>query len=107
MSDLVRYGSVDPIPFKATLSGVAVAGLTFQAADVKLSIDNAAVIDIGTEVTEATIGLGWYIWTPSAAARTQCGYGVINVKDDSGSEFDENGIVFYTGGDENARFNGT
>ena len=105
MSELVRYGSLDPIPFKITLSGVAVAGLTLQAADLQLSKDGAAFANIGTEVTE--IGLGWYYWTPSAAAQTQCEYGVLNLSDDVGSVFDENGIVFYTGGNSSARFDGT
>ena len=105
MVDLVRYGSQDPIPFKVTLSGAGVTSLTFDAADIQLSKDGAAFANIGTACTE--VGLGWYIWTPALVADTQCGYGVINIKDNVGSAFDENGIVFYTGGNAAARFDGT
>lgn len=105
MSELVRYGSIDPIPFKLTLSGAAVTGLTLQAADVQLSIDGGAFAEIGLSITE--IGLGWYKWTPALAANTQCEYGIINIKDAVGGPvFDENGIVFYTGGNASARHNG-
>lgn len=94
---LVRYGSTDPIPFKATLNGVAVTSLIFASNDITLSKDGGSFANIGSEVTE--VGKGWYIWTPSAAAQTQCEYGIINVKDVVGTAFDENGITFYTGGD--------
>ena len=102
--DLVEFGSTDPIPFKLTLNGVAVTGITFDAADVTLSKDGAAFTNIGANCTE--VGQGWYIWTPSAAADTQCNYGIINVVDSSGSAFDETGVLFYTGGNAGARFNG-
>ena len=105
MVDLVRYGSQDPIPFKVTLSGLAVTGLTFDAADIQLSKDAGAFANIGTACTE--IGLGWYAWTATLAADTQCNYGVINIKDAVGTAFDENGVVFYTGGNVAARFDGT
>lgn len=105
MATLVRYGALDPIPFKVTLSAVAVTGLTFSAADIQLSKDGAAFANIGSEISE--IDLGWYIWTPTAATQTQCAFGIINVKDDVGSAFDENGIVFLTGGNASARYNGT
>lgn len=101
---LVSYGSTDPIPFKATLSGVGVSGLTFATDDIKLSKDGGSFINIGLEVS--AVGNGWYIWTPSAASRTQCKYGIINIKDALGSAFDENGITFYTGGDASARYTG-
>lgn len=104
MPDLYRYGSTDPIPFKVTLSGAAVTGLAFDAADIQLSKDGAAFANIGTACTE--VGLGWYIWTPAAAANTQCEYGVINIADNVGSLFDESGIIFYTGGDSSARYDG-
>ena len=105
MPDFVRYGSQDPIPFKISLSGVAVTGVTFDAADVKLSKDGAAFANIGSACTE--VGLGWYIWTPASAADTQCEYGIINIKDNVGSAFDENGVIFYTGGNASARYDGT
>ena len=106
--DLYTYGSTDPIYFKVTLSGVGVASLTFQAADIKVSKDGAAFANASTigTVAETTAGLGWYKWTPSAASATQCEVLIINVKDDSGSEFDENGLVIATGGNASARFSG-
>ena len=94
---LVKYGSTEPIPFKATLSGVGQTGLTFSSNDVRLSKDGGTFSNIGSEVSE--VGLGWYIWTPSVASQTQCKFGIINIKDALGSQFDENGITFYTGGD--------
>lgn len=107
MPDLYRYGTTEPVYFKVTLSNAGVAGLTFQAADIKLSIDNGAAINIGTECTEAALGLGAYLWTPSVASRTQGKQLVINIKDDVGSAFDENMIILQTGGDSSAYFNAT
>jgi len=107
LAQLHRYGSIDPFFFKLTLSGVAVAGVTFDAADVKLSKDGAAFANIGTACAEATGGLGWYKWTPAAAANTQCKIGIINIKDNVGTLFDENGVVFVTGGDASAQHDGT
>lgn len=107
MAQLHRYGSVDPIYFKLTLNGVAVTGITFDAADVKLGLDGGTAANIGTACTETTFGLGWYKWTPASTANTQCKTGIINVKDNVGSAFDENGIIFITGGNAAAQYDGT
>jgi hypothetical protein len=105
MADLYRTGSVKPVYFKITLNGVGVSGLTLQAADIKLSLDDATAVNIGGEVTEATIGLGWYKWTPASSARTTGDIVVVNVKDDdAGGEFDENGFVLHFGGDQSVGF---
>ena len=105
MADLYRYGSMTPVPFKVLLNGAGVAGLTFQAADIQLSIDGGAFSNIGAEVSE--IGNGWYQWTPSASTQTQGKVLIINIKDTSGSSlFDENAIKLFTGGDTNAFYDG-
>lgn len=106
MAQLIRYGSTNPVYFKATLSGDGVTGLTFATDDVQLSKDGAAFADISSAITE--VGLGWYKWTPAAAANTQCKTGIINIKDQSATAvFDENGVVFVTGGDASAFYDGT
>lgn len=102
--DLYTYGTTDPIYFKLTLSGVAVTGVNFDAADVKLSKDGGAFANIGADCAETTGGLGWYSWTPASVSDTQCNVIIINVKDNVGSAFDENGIVMATGGNASARF---
>jgi len=104
---LTKYGSINPIYFKLTLSGVAVTGVVFDAADVKLSQDGAAAINIGTECTETTFAGGWYKWTPSVTSRTQCKTGILNIKDNIGTLWDENGLIFITGGHASAQYNGT
>lgn len=104
--DLYTYGSTGKIYFKLTLSGVAVTGVTLDAADVKLSKDGAAFTNIGSACAETTAGLGWYAWTPGASTDTQCEVMIINVKDNAGSAFDENGLVITTGGSASARFGG-
>ena len=105
MAQLFTYGSTQPVYFKLTLSGVAVTGVTFQAADVQLSKDGAAFANIGTACTE--VGLGWYKWTPAAAANTQCKTAIINIKDVIGSLFDENALLLVTGGSASALYDGT
>lgn len=105
MAQLFRYGSTDPIYFKLTLSGAAVTGVTFQAADVKLSKDGAAFANIGTACTE--VGLGWYKWTPAAAANTQCQTAIVNIKDDVGTLWDENALLLVMGGNASALYDGT
>lgn len=107
MPDMYRYGTLKPVYFKVTLSNTGVTGLTFDAADVQLSIDDGAAINIGAECTEATLALGWYKWTPSIASRTQGEQLLINVKDNAGSAFDENGLVILTGGHSSAYYDGT
>lgn len=107
MPEPYRYGTTKPVYFKIILSNAGVAGLTFQAADIQLSIDDATPINIGGECTEAALGLGVYKWTPSIASRTQGEQLVINIKDNSGSAFDENMIILQTGGHASAYFDGT
>ena len=108
MAVLYLYGSTEPIYFKVTLAGVGVPSLTFQANDVKVSKDGAAFANASTigTVAETTAGLGWYKWTPSAASATQAKVLIINVKDDVGTEFDENGIIIHTGGNASAYHSG-
>ena len=103
------YGNLDPIYFKITKSAVAVASLTFSTGDIALSIDGGAWANIDTEVTEmigAGLGKGWYVWQPTLAAQTQGKVFIINVKEITGTNFDENGLAISTGGDASARFSG-
>ena len=108
--DLYLYGSTDPIYFKVTLAGVGVSGLTFQDADIELSKDggNWASINADTTVVEveSAAGYGVYKWTPQAASETQAGVLILNIKDASGSAFDENCLIIATGGNASARFSG-
>lgn len=93
-----RYGSTNKVYFKLTLNKVAVEGITFDAADVKISIDGGAFANIGTECSETTGGLGWYAWQPASAAQTQGKTIIGNIKDDVGAAFDENAFQLITGG---------
>lgn len=106
--DLYSYGTTDPIYFKVTLSNVGVSGLTFQDADIELSKDggNWASISASTTVVEveAAAGYGVYKWTPQAASETQCEVMILNIKDASGSAFDENCLIIATGNHPSARF---
>ena len=103
--DLLLYGSTEPLQFKATLNGVGVTGLTFQAADVQLSVDGTTTwANIGTECSE--IGNGIYAWTPTSSTQTQAEQVTISVIDSSGSLFDENALIVVTGGSSLARFSG-
>ena len=104
MATLYNYGTLDPIPFKVTKNGVGVTLETFSTGDIQASVAGAAFANIDTEITE--IGLGWYLWTPTVATQTQGEFVIINIKEASGTTFDENGIVLYTGGNANARFDG-
>ena len=105
MGDLYNYGSTDTIPFKVTKNSVAVTGLApFSTGDIQASVAGAAFANIDSEVTE--IGLGWYLWTPTVATQTQGEFVIINVKEVLGTNFDENGIVLYTGGNASARYSG-
>lgn len=103
--DLYTYGEQKAIYFKTTLSGDAVPGLTFEAADVQLSIDGAAFVNIGLACAE--IALGIYKWTPASTLDTQGEVLIINIKDSAGGPlFDENCLILTTGGNVSARFNG-
>ena len=104
MATLYNYGTLDPIPFKVTKNGAGVTGLTFSTGDIQASVDGAAFANIDTEITET--GLGWYLWTPTIATQTQGEFVIINVKEVLGTNFDENGIVLYTGGNASARYSG-
>lgn len=106
MPQLVRYGSTDPLYFKITLNGDAVTGLTFATNDIQLSKDGGAFANISSAITE--VGLGVYAWTPALSTNTQCKTGVINIKDQTATAvFDENCIIFVTGGAGAAFYNGT
>ena len=98
MPDPVTKGSVDPIEFKLTLSGVGVDSLTFSAGDITLSKDDGAWTDITSAVSECVgsgLGKGWYKWTPASSTDTNFNQAKINIADLAGGEFDENGIVMY------------
>jgi len=104
MAQLYRYGAVEPVYFKITLSAVAVTGLTLGSTDFTISKDGAGFSSIGLEVTE--VGKGVYKWTPSAATQTQAKVVLLNLADVVGSEFDENLIILITGGDSSAFLSG-
>jgi hypothetical protein len=111
MAQLVKYGSTEPIYFKVTLNGDGVAGLTFDANDIKYSLDNATAVNASTvgTIAAAAIGLGWYKWTPNGAANTQGKIIIFNIKDDSYTTtpaFDENGIIVLLGGNTSAYYDG-
>lgn len=110
MATLYNYSTTDVIPFKVTKDGAGVASLTFSTGDIYVSVDNGAWVDISSEVTELVgsgSGKGWYKWTPSVTTnRTDGEYIVINISEAVGTNFDENGIVCYTGGNASARYSG-
>ena len=109
MSNLVKYGSTDPLYFKITLAGVGV-NVTLARDDVQLSIDGASggsIVDITTECAaiDGTNLPGLYKWTPASAARTQGKTLAIYIKDASaGGAFDENLLIYQTGGNASAYF---
>ena len=102
--NIYRYGAQVPVYFKLTLNGEGVAGLTLASDDVKLSKDGAAFTNIG--LVCAGIGNGLYAWTPAATSNTQCKTFCINIKDVTGGAFDENCLIYATGGDPLAQLNG-
>ena len=101
MADLYRYGNVDPIYFKLTLTGTGVAGVTLNDADIKLGVDGGTVINVGDDCAETTMLLGIYKWTPAAASQTQGKTLILNIKATGANigVFDENCLVYITGGD--------
>ena len=104
--DLLLYGSTEPLQFKATLNGAGVTGLTFQAADIQLSVDGTTTwASIGTQCNNE-IGNGIYQWEPTSSTQTQAQQVTISIIDSSGSEFDENALIMVTGGSSLARFSG-
>lgn len=109
MADLYNYGTTEPIPFKVTKNGAGVDSITFSSWDVQLSLQGSAFLDISGQCDEMIgtgQGEGWYVWTPSIAAYTSVPYFIIHIKEQAGTNFDENGLVFYTGGNASARFSG-
>ena len=102
--NIYRYGAQVPVYFKLTLNGIGVAGLTLANDDVKLSKDGATFTSIGTACTG--IANGVYKWTPAVPANTQCKTFCINIRDVTGGAFDENCLIYATGGDPLAMFNG-
>ena len=105
-----RWGSLDPIYFKVTKDGAGVTGLTFDDADIELSKDgnNWAGVSASTTVVEveAAALYGVYKWTP-AGQETEAEVIILNIKEASGTLFDENCLIIQTGGDSNARLTGT
>lgn len=106
MATSIRWGTIEPLPFKVTLNGDGVAGLTFQANDIKIMSDGGAWVNASTIGTITDKGNGWYTWTPNSTVNTQKVSLVFNIKDDIGTEFDENGAVFFTGGNVAAFYDG-
>ena len=110
MINQYRYANTDPIYFKLTKNGEAVGdktGYAFSALDVQTKIGDGTItnwVDISTAITYE--GLGWYQWTPTAAAQTTGKVILINIKDAVGTDFDENGLSIITGGDPAAMLNG-
>ena len=101
-----RYGGTEPFFFVVSLNGVGVPSLTFQANDIKVSKDGAAGVNASTigTVAETALGLGVYKWTPTLSSETQCKVLIIKVKDDVGTEFDENTLIIPMGGHTSARY---
>ena len=104
MATLFNYGTLDPVPFKVTKDAVAVTGITFSTNDVQVSLAGATFVDVSTAITE--IGKGWYLYTPPNATYTEVEWFILNVDEVAGTNFDENGIICYTGGNASARFSG-
>ena len=108
MSSLYRYASTDPIYFKITKDGDGFDA-TLAAGDVRLSKDGGTVADIDGECTavDSTNMVGVFEWQPTSGTQTTADMLIIAVKDIGGTAFDENLIILQTGGDSNARLNGT
>lgn len=104
-SGMCWYAGVKPLYFKFTKDGVGV-GPTLQLGDVTLSKDGATAVYIPLSeltVVDATNQLGVYKWTPAAGgAQTTCETLIINIKELSGTVFDENCIILQTGGNASA-----
>jgi hypothetical protein len=111
MVDIVKYGTVVPIPFRITLNGVPV-DLTIDTdivdADVSLFRDGAFVANIDISAQVAKISNGghvFYEWTPTAGQLNASEYATLCIQDVSaGGEFDPNMIVLYTCGNASARY---
>lgn len=105
MTDIV-YGSTDPLYFKLTKNGVGV-NPTLVAADFRLSKDDAGGIALNSipVAVDAINMRGVFKWTP-ITTETQAKTIVVNCKDAAGDEFDENMLVWYTGGSAPAFHNG-
>ena len=104
--NLYTYGTTSPIYFKVTLDGAGVTGLTFQDADIQLSKDGVSFSSINADTTVTEVGFGVYEWVPASPTETEAEVLIINIKDNSGSAFDENCLIIATGGNSSARFSG-
>ena len=114
-----RYGQTVPIPFKITLNMVGV-NLTLDTNIVdgdiiafKVSRTGTVItrqVDISVEITKAhaTLLPGVYLWTPASTSDTQGAYFGLGIKDVSGGGvFDENLVIWETGGHELSLLNAT
>lgn len=98
------YANLEPIYFKITKNGDGVTGQTFTLGDIQLSKDGGTFANIPVDEF-AEVGLGWYKWTPTGT-ETTAKVVVVNISELSGTNFDENGFSFSTGGNASARFAG-
>jgi hypothetical protein len=106
MSDFQVYESTKPKSFKITLNGVGV-NVTLASGDVKIIKDGGTPANVATLPTavDGTNAPGLYRWTPTLA-EMQAEEVVLMIKDQSGSAFDENMLIFETGGNASARWKG-
>jgi len=107
VADLYRYGGTDAIYFKLTLSGVGING-PVVAGDMKISKDGGTPANVSALPTavDGTNMVGVFKWVPTSA-ETSCKTFVINLKDAAGAAWDENCLIFITGGDTSAQLNGS
>jgi len=98
------YGVLDPIYFKVTKNGVGLVAAPFSTGDIQLSIDGAAFTDVPL-IEIAEVGLGVYEWTPTGTATTGKVL-ILNIKELTGTNFDENCLIIATGGNALARHSG-
>jgi hypothetical protein len=101
MAWLYTYGDVKPVVFRLVDSGGnKVTGHTFLSDDLYWSGWNGSVWSTfaadGLNVSE--VGRGFYMWTPSAASKTQYEIVVLDILDSAASTFIDNAIIVQTGG---------
>ena len=109
MAWVYTYGDVKPVPFRLIdSSGNKVTGRAFVAADLYWSGWNGSVWTTfaadGLNVSE--VGRGFYVWTPSAASKTQYEIVLLDIEDSTGTTFIDNGITAQVGGDPSAYHDG-
>ena len=109
MSVNYQFGDVKPYCFQLVDSnGDWVTSHSFAAADVKHRAWNGSAwtswANEGAECLE--LGNGTYYWTPTASSKTQYEIIVLAITDSTGSTFLDNSIHLYTGGHDDAYFDG-